>query len=182
MGRDKALLELEGSRLICRVAEAVAAAAGSVALIGDPEKYAGLGYRVLPDIFPGYGPLAGIHAALDASAADWNLIVACDMPEIEPGFLTELLETAERSGADCLLPAGEFGRPEPLCGVYTAGAADTIRRALESGVRKVLDGLAGLRVDIVPVGARGPFRNINTPGDWLNYTNSQVNKTPSEGN
>src|SRR5215471_2768618 len=98
MGRDKALLEIEGSRLICRVAEAVAGAAGSVTIVGDPEKYGSLGYPVCEDVFRGCGPLAGVHAALAASVADWNLLVACDMPDVEPGFLTELLEQAERSG------------------------------------------------------------------------------------
>ena len=180
MGRDKALLEIEGSRLICRVAEAVAVAAGSVTLVGDPEKYGALGYPVCADVFIGCGPLAGIHAALGASAADWNLLVACDMPDIEPNFLIALLEKAERSGADCVLPAGESSRPEPLCGVYHRRTLSAIQRALESGTRKVLDGLAGLRVEVVPVSGQGPFRNINTPGDWMEYTDSQVNKTPPD--
>src|SRR5262245_4257942 len=107
MGRDKALLDLDGSLLACRVAEVVAAAAGQVALIGDPAKYGELGYPVYPDVFPGCGPLAGVHAALSATAADWNLVVACDMPGVEPEFLAGLLEHAERTAADCVLPAGE---------------------------------------------------------------------------
>jgi molybdopterin-guanine dinucleotide biosynthesis protein A len=181
MGRDKALLEIEGARLVCRVAERVAAAAGSATLVGDPAKYGGLGYPVCPDIFTGCGPLAGVHAALAASAADWNLVVACDMPEVEAAFLTELLEQGERSGVDCILPAGASGRPEPLCGVYHRRALPAIRQALESGTRKVLDGLAGLRVEVVPVSGQGPFRNINTPGDWMEYTGSQADKTPRGG-
>jgi molybdopterin-guanine dinucleotide biosynthesis protein A len=178
MGRDKALLEVEGSLLICRVAEAVTAAAGAVALIGDPAKYSNLGYPVFPDTFRGCGPLAGIHAALAASSADWNLVVACDMPEVEAPFLGRLLDLAKQRGTDCLLPAGESGRPEPLCGVYHRRALPAIQRALESGIRKVLDGLAGLRVEVVPVGESEPFRNINTPRDWTEYTDSQKNKTP----
>jgi molybdopterin-guanine dinucleotide biosynthesis protein A len=177
MGRDKALLEVEGSLLVCRMAAAVAATAGSVTLIGDPAKYSHLGYPVCPDVYAGSGPLAGIHAALTASGADWNLVVACDMPDVEPAFLRRLLDLAEQSGADCLLPAGESGRPEPLCGVYHRRTRPAIQRALESGVRKVLDGLAGLRVEVVPVGESGPFRNINTPRDWTEYTDSQRNKT-----
>jgi molybdopterin-guanine dinucleotide biosynthesis protein A len=178
MGRDKALLAVEGSLLVCRVAVAVAASTGSVTLIGDPAKYGGLGYRVCPDMYPGCGPLAGIHAALTGSGMDWNLVVACDMPDVEPAFLRRLLDLAEQRSADCLLPAGESGRPEPLCGVYHRRARPAIQRALESGIRKVLDGLAGLRVEIVPVGESGPFRNINTPRDWTEYTDSQRNKTP----
>jgi molybdopterin-guanine dinucleotide biosynthesis protein A len=181
MGRDKALLDLDGAHLVSRVAERVAAAAGSVMLIGDPEKYGGMGFAVCADLYKGCGPLAGVHAALSTSAAEWNLIVACDMPEVRPGFLGELLQQAERMDADCLLPAGESGRPEPLCAVYNRRALPAIERALESGIRKVLDGLAGLRLEILPVRNAKLFRNLNTPGDWLEYTSSQRDKTRREG-
>jgi len=180
MGRDKALLEWQGARLIGRVAEAVAAAAGGVALIGDPARYGALGYPVFPDIFSGCGPLAGIHAALSATPADWNLVVACDMPDVEAGLLRELLERAEAGGQDCLLPAGESGRPEPLCAVYHRRALPAIQRALENGVRKVLDALAGLRMEVHRTEGPGPFRNINTPEEWMEYQRSQTSKTRNE--
>ena len=56
---------------------------------------------------------------------------------------------------------------KPELGVSKAWGAVTlevIQRALESGVRKVLDGLAGLRIEVLQVSGPGPFRNINTPG------------------
>src|SRR4051794_39992934 len=159
MGQDKALLRLDGTNLVLVVARAVAAAAGSVTFIGDPQKYGDLGHRISPDLFPGCGPLAGIHAALTVSPAEWNLVVACDMPDVYPEFLMQLLETAETSGADCVLPAGDSGRPEPLCAVYHRRGLEVIQRALESGVRKVLDGLAGLRMEVFQVSGPGPFRN-----------------------
>jgi molybdenum cofactor guanylyltransferase len=179
MGRDKALLDAGGVPLVRRVAEMVADAAGRVALVGDPARYAGLGYPVVADLFPGCGPLAGIQAALAATAADWNLILACDMPEARPGFLAWLLETAERRDCDCLLPTGPRG-VEPLCAVYHRRCEPTIRGALERGVRKVLDGLAGLRVETVPVEEARAFRNINTPEEWLEYR-AQTVKTPGDG-
>jgi molybdenum cofactor guanylyltransferase len=177
MGRDKALMEMEGIRLVSRAAKVVAAAAGTATVIGDREKYGGLGYPVKPDIFRGCGPLAGIHAALAISRADWNLVLACDMPEVESAFLDQLLERAEHAGNDCLLPAGESGRPEPLCGVYHRRILPAIQQALEGGVRKMMDGLVGLRVEVFPVTGPGPFRNINTPADWSEYTLAQTNKT-----
>jgi molybdopterin-guanine dinucleotide biosynthesis protein A len=178
MGRDKALLEWQGTTLIIRVAEAVKAAAGSVALIGDPAKYGGFGYSVYGDVFPGCGPLGGIRTALTVTRADWNLVVACDMPEVEPAFLRGLLDRAEAVGADCLLPAGESARPEPLCGVYHRRALVAIERALDAGVRKVLDGLAGVRLEVLRVGGGRQFRNINTPEEWTEYKYAQNTKTP----
>jgi molybdopterin-guanine dinucleotide biosynthesis protein A len=177
MGRDKALLECNGSRLIGRVAEVVAAAAGVVAIIGDPAKYGKFGYPVHPDVFVGCGPLAGIHAALKATSADWNLVVACDMPDVNAAFLRELLRRAEERAADCLVPAGASGRLEPLCAVYHRRALPTIERSLDNGIRKVVDGLAGLRIEVLRLDRAGPFRNVNTPEEWIEYTEAQNYKT-----
>src|SRR5205814_2477042 len=49
MGRDKALLPFQGSTLLEHIALHVAAAAGSVTLIGEPDKYRRLGFPVLTD-------------------------------------------------------------------------------------------------------------------------------------
>src|SRR5439155_2404727 len=118
MGQDKARLPLHGKTLVEHVAAAVAEAAGSVTLVGAPERYQSLGFPIVPDDRPGAGPLAGIHAALGASRADWNLIVACDMPVLSAPFLKSLLAAAESSGADCLIPSGPSGLPGPLCAVH----------------------------------------------------------------
>src|SRR5262252_2215251 len=109
MGRDKARLPFRGSELVSVVAAAVARAAGNVTLIGHSELPA------IPDRYPGEGPLGGILTALHHTSSDWNLIVACDMPEISGVFLSELLAQAMGSHADVLLPCGPDGLEQPLC-------------------------------------------------------------------
>ena len=151
------------------VAAIVAAAAGSATLIGDPQKYGCLGYPVLPDRRPGAGPAGGIESALSYSAADWNLILACDMPAISTGFLRGLLDAAERLNADALLPAGLDGRLEPLSAVYHRRCLEALRQALEEGVRKVTDALAGLEVARLAVDDAACFENLNTPEEWARY-------------
>ncbi len=102
MGRDKALLRYGSATLIQHVAERVATAVGSATLVGSPARYARLGYPVVPDNFLDGGPLAGIQAALAASAADWNLVVACDMPGVTVEFLEGLLAVGLKRRS-CLL-------------------------------------------------------------------------------
>jgi molybdopterin-guanine dinucleotide biosynthesis protein A len=166
MGRDKALLPYRGVTLVQHVAVCVEAAAGSVALVGPPEAYGALGYPVIPDVYPGQGPLSGIHAALGSSRAEWSLIVACDMPSVTPEFLRSLLEAAEQEGGDCLLPCSPSGRPEPLCAVYRRSALPVLAEALHRNVRKVTAALEGLRVIGWPVAAAAWFENVNTPREW----------------
>ena len=170
MGRDKARLPFQGKTLVEHVACAVAEAAGSVTLVGAPERYETLGFPMLADRRAGAGPLAGIHTALAASTAAWNLIVACDMPGISAPFLRSLLAAAQSSDADCLLPAGPSGLPEPLCAVYHSRCLQVIGAALDRNVRKITDGLAGLRIVNLSVAESGWFRNVNTPEEWTQYT------------
>ena len=169
MGRDKALLPFRGGALAGHVAATVAAAAGSCTLIGDPEKYGHLGYPVLPDRTQGAGPVGGIESALSYTAAEWNLVLACDMPALSAEVLRGLLDAAERAGADVLLPAGPSGHPEPLSAVYHRRCRATLRRALEGGIRKVTDALAGLQVARWTVDDAACFENLNTPEDWACY-------------
>lgn len=169
MGRDKALLPFAGGVLVEHVAAAVAAAAGTATLIGDPESYGHLGFPVLADGRPGEGPAGGIETALRHTRADWNLVLACDMPRVSAEFLRHLLEAAELSGADALAPAGPSGRPEPLSAVYHRRCAAALSRALDAGVRKVTGAIAGLDVRIWPVQNAAWFENLNTPEEWASY-------------
>jgi molybdopterin-guanine dinucleotide biosynthesis protein A len=163
MGRDKARLPFRGSDLVSVVAGAVEQATGNVSLIGHAELPA------IPDRYPGEGPLGGILTALHHTSSDWNLIVACDMPEVCPGFLTVLLARAEGSEADVLLPHGPDRLPQPLCAVYHRRALPTLEEHFSRGVRKVTAALEGLAVERLFVAELSVFQNVNTPEDWAAY-------------
>jgi molybdenum cofactor guanylyltransferase len=171
MGRDKANLPFHGKTLLEHVAAAVAEAAGSVTLVAPPARYQNLGYPVISDARPGCGPLEGIHTALGASPAAWNLIAACDLPVISTRFLKLIMAAADACGADCLIPAGPSGRLEPLCAAYHSRCRAAIGEALERNIRKVTDSLAGLRMATWSVPESSWFQNVNTPQDWTPYLN-----------
>jgi len=169
MGSDKALLRYRGTTLLETVAEVVSQAAGRPLLVGNRDRYNGLGYEVIPDLHPGEGPLGGVLTALHNSSAQWNLIVACDMPGLTGEFLARLMEAAERSGGDVLAPVGPGGNIEPLCAVYRQSARPGLERAFGRGVRQMRAALEEVRTvtHFVPELAR--FQNVNTPGDWARY-------------
>jgi molybdenum cofactor guanylyltransferase len=178
MGADKALLEIGNRPLASRVAAEIGKVCGSVTLVGDPQRYGGLGLPVVPDRFPGQGPLAGIEAALGATTAEWNLIVACDMPALDVSILDALFETAQSGGADCAAPKYNDGRIEPLCTVFHARCHAAILAALEAGVRKVTEAIASpslkaqLKIRYVRVASPDSFANLNTPEDLERYRNA----------
>ena len=169
MGCDKALLPFRGGALVESVARAVRAAAGSAILVGHPRLYQHLGYPAIPDLYPGAGPLGGILTALRHTSADWNLVAACDMPDLSAEFLRRLIDARADDDASALVPMGPSGRPEPLCAVYGRGSLPVLERALERGVRSVRAALEDLRATLVWVPELTPFHNVNTPEDWADY-------------
>jgi len=178
MGVDKGLLEIAGEPMIVRAARLVESVVGARAVVvGTPEKYRGLGLRAIADDWPGCGPLGGIATALRASDADWNLIVACDLPYLTREWLEFLLARARDSAADAVVPmnltAEKKRGAEPLCAAYHKRGEAALRRALERGVRKVTDGLAELRFEVIePAEWKGfdsdglLFKNVNTPAEY----------------
>jgi molybdenum cofactor guanylyltransferase len=172
MGVDKGLLEMDGVPLIVRTAALVDAVAGAATVVGQPEKYQPLGLRAIADDWPGCGPLGGIATALRASDAEWNLVVACDLPYLTQEWLEFLAQRARASAADAVVPVNERGA-EPLCALYHSRCEPAIRGALEKGTRKVTEGLARLRVKYLEPAEWKCFdsdgllfKNMNTPADY----------------
>ena len=159
MGRDKAMLPFRGVTLAEWIAHQVEEAAGSATLVGN----APLG---IADRFPGEGPVGGILTALAHTDADWNLIVACDMPQAEARFLRRLLDSARERDADALVPRGPSGMLEPLCAVYHRRVRGAVEARFAEGERKVTACLTGLGVVELEVAEVAQFQNVNTPEDW----------------
>jgi len=165
MGRDKALLPIEGSVLVERTAQRVRAAAGCVTLIGAPERYAHLGLPVAADLIEDCGPIGGLYTALKIGRADWNLLVACDMPGLTAEFLRELLDAARQSGSACLVPQTDSGL-HPLCAVYHRRAEGAVASAIEHKRFKMHDLIKVLEAESLPVAETTQLQNVNTPVEW----------------
>ncbi|MBV8843822.1 MAG: molybdenum cofactor guanylyltransferase [Bryobacterales bacterium] len=162
MGRDKALLAAGPRTLVEQTADYVKKAAGNATLIGSPERYAFLGLPVIADRVEGHGPLGGLYTALRDTTADWNLIVACDMPGITPDFLRTLFEAAEKSGKECLVPVVAGGL-EPLCAIYHARVLSAAESAVKAKRLKMQDFVRGLDAVLWPIEDAHLVRNLNTP-------------------
>jgi molybdenum cofactor guanylyltransferase len=166
MGADKALLGTRGDTLLDRAARTVREVVGTVTIIGEPARYAHLGYSVIPDWRPGLGPLGGIVTGIMHSNCPWNLFVACDMPRIEGALLEQLLARAqaapEGDGAVAVSAAGV----EPLVAVYHRRALPVLADALNRNILKMRTVVESLQVTLVVVPDHDKFRNINTPEDW----------------
>jgi molybdopterin-guanine dinucleotide biosynthesis protein A len=176
-GRDKALVEVGGMPMIARMIELLESVTTQVKIVAVPSKYAAFGAEIVEDRWPGEGPLGGIITALEDAAkspADcgWNLIVSCDMPFLTREWLAFLGERAAKSKAQVVFPHSASG-PEPLCASWQTGAAAELRSGFERGVRKVTEGIALLRAEVLDEAdwkrfdiAGRLFWNMNTASDY----------------
>lgn len=173
MGRDKALLELEGRPLVLRTADLLRPLVADVVLVGAPERYRHLGLPVLADCLAERGPLAGIVTALAATQLDWNLIVACDLPHLETRFLEFLLQQAcaGDTEVDAVVPrTGALW--QPLCAAYHRRCREAFEEVLRAGESKITAALDRVRVRAIPSAELERFafdarifKNMNTPAE-----------------
>jgi molybdopterin-guanine dinucleotide biosynthesis protein A len=176
-GRDKALVEVGRMPMIARMSELLRSVTGQMKVVAAPGKYEAFGVEIVEDRWPGEGPLGGIITALEDAARsavrpEWNLILSCDMPFLTQEWLAFLGERTARSEAQVVFPQSASG-PEPLCACWQTDAAAKLRSGFERGVRKVMDGIALLRAEVLDEtdwkrfdGAGRLFSNMNTAADY----------------
>jgi molybdopterin-guanine dinucleotide biosynthesis protein A len=186
MGRDKAVLQLDGRTLLEHALGTVKQVCGKALILGSRELYGQYDTEVVEDIYPGCGPLSGIHAALTHTRAEFNLMIAVDTPFLSADFLRFMLERAVESRATVTTPE-IAGYRQPLCSVYSREFLPIAEKALkpQRTRRNTKDeGQAKSRdYKIVPLFPEGRtlviteeemrrfaftpemFENLNTPGD-----------------
>lgn len=178
MGADKALVSLDGRRLVDRVLDRLAPQVSHLAISanGDPGRFALPGVPVLQDTIPGgLGPLAGVLAGLEwaigVPGVTSLVTVATDTPFPPPDLVERL--AAARGGPSSLVVAGSGGRIHPVDALWPLSAAPALRRFLESGdtykAMRFIEEIGYKAVSFGPVelpgGAVDAFFNINTPDD-----------------
>lgn len=117
MKTNKAFVQLKGKPLVVRIGEVLSRLFEEVIVVAnDPKPYEGTGYRVVPDIFGGKGPLAGVHSGLVNASHDRCFVAACDMPFISEELVRYMSGRCE--SYDVVVPEVS-GRYQPIHAVYS---------------------------------------------------------------
>ncbi len=181
MGSDKALLRLaSGETLVEHSLALLATVTPEVRLLGSRERYAALAWAgpIIEDIYPGRGPLGGIHAGLKSSQTELNLVLAVDMPRMTSVCLRYLIDRATKSKALVVVPDIN-GTQQPLCAVYRRKFHEIAEKSLLAGnyrVNGVFEPQSTLviRADELVAAGFGPelFDNLNTSDEWTRFSES----------
>lgn len=171
MGTNKALLPIGGQQNIVRIIEELSHGFAPPTLVtNQPEEYAALGLAMVRDLYPGKGPLAGLHAGLLASPFEENLLVACDMP-FASSRLGQFL-WCHMEGYDAVVPYLR-GKQHPLFAVYRKSTLSIIEECLQQDKLRMVDFLKQIRVkeihaEHIPLemDLEKAFFNMNRPSDY----------------
>jgi len=157
MGRDKAMLDWRGQRLLDHMTQLLSTVADPVQIIGR---------GALPDRIPNCGPLGEILTALEVSQTPKTLIVAIDLPLLTPAFL-QMFRSQWLHSTRCLL-ACRIGADYPLClGVDRALAPEVAGRlALREWIADSDTQLLNEKALAAEGFSERLFANANTPEEW----------------
>ena len=165
-GVDKGLQLLRGKPMIEHVLERLRPQVGEIVINANQnlDRYKSFRHRVVSDAIGGFaGPLAGLHAGLQAITSELAVTVPCDSPFLPADLVARL---HDRLGAHDLAVAKTGEQAHPVFALVRRSVAGNLETFLASGGRKIDAWYATLRVAAVQFDdCEDAFRNINTPDE-----------------
>jgi len=133
--KDKAILKLNGKRLIDIVISKLKRIVGdNIIIVGPPEKYPSY-KKVVPDLFNQKGLLVGLYSGLKSSASRYNLVVGCDMPFLKLELLQYMRDKIDSN--DIIIPRYAKSYVEPLCAIYSKDCLEVMKRNIKAGILSI---------------------------------------------
>ncbi len=170
-GRNKALLEIGGQRILDRLCEVFSDLFEEIILVSNaPLSCAHQDMLIVTDLFSVRSSLTGIHTGLFSATRDHVFFTACDAPFLKKELVQTVLDHRD-DRFDVTVPETAAGF-EPLCAVYSRNCLDAVSRHLSRGEYKIRLLFRKLRVRTVEekvLREKDPdllsFFNVNTPED-----------------
>jgi molybdopterin-guanine dinucleotide biosynthesis protein A len=178
-GSNKALALVDGKPMIaCAIDILEDIFSEHLLVTNSPEEYSFTGWDTTPDIYPGAGPLAGIHAALAKVKSQKIFVVGCDMPFLNPEVICFICD--KYNGDDIIIPETEHGL-EPLHGLYHKNCLEPISSNLQAQQRRLHFFFKEMQTTIIPWQemrkldpGQTSFRNINFQHDLTSQAPQEV--------
>jgi molybdopterin-guanine dinucleotide biosynthesis protein A len=178
MGQNKALLSLPTNQAVTFVehlASLLVECCVETFIVARDQAsasaYAYRGVHVVFDKTPGIGPLMGLYSGLSAMNTERALVLAVDLPLVQPALLTFLL--SQPVGAGTLLVPVVHGVPQVMLAIYPRTVLPIMKEQLLKGRRdlRCLLELAPVQfIEEIQLCQIDPqlrsFVNINTPEEF----------------
>jgi molybdopterin-guanine dinucleotide biosynthesis protein A len=170
MGTDKSMLSIKGQSIIESICRQLRDCFDEILIsTNQVDKFAFLGFKIVPDKVPEQGPLMGIASALEVSTNEYNFVVACDIPKINLNYVNRMLTEAIESQADIVIPVTGKRKYEPLFAIYRKRIIEAIHKTLLSGKHKIIDVFPLCSVKHFEMNDTDWLINLNTMAEYKEY-------------
>lgn len=170
MGTDKSMLSLGGVPTIEHICVNLKVVVDELVVITHkPDQYKFLSTPAYQDLYPGKGPLAGLHAAMYHRPADAYVLAACDMPFFNKEICKFLIE--QLPGNEAILPIFD-GKRQPLASIVGKEAFPIVEEMLDKDIRKIgllFEQIKTKKQDSFPFPEEDLFKhffNMNYPDEY----------------
>ena len=167
-GKDKGLVELNGTPLIEHVLSVMSPQVGQLVINANRniEEYQRYGFPVVSDTMVDYqGPLAGFASTMAATETEYIVTIPCDSPLLPDDLVQRLVQALNREDAE-LAVAHDGHRLQPVFALIQVSLLPGLLQFLQRGDRKIdlwyaQHKMAKADFSDIPE----TFLNINTPAD-----------------
>lgn len=130
MNSNKALLKLDGLTLVEHIHAMMKSVFEKVVIsTNNPEEYNFIDAEKITDLYPGFGPLAGIHSAVSKLNALKIFIVSTDLIFLQPSVIRFLIDY--KTDEPIVVPKAN-GKVHFMCGLYDSGIKNTLGPVLNN--------------------------------------------------
>lgn len=179
MGRDKLRLQFGGDTLLRAAVNRFSQCFDKVYVsVGDAEKYPEVEAERVVDVYPGCGPISGLHAALRKTKDEGVFMAAADLPFSSPEAALKIMELCGDASAAMLVD--DMGRFEPTFGYYKKELLPEAERLIKDGRYKLMllfDNFELRKISRDELGELWSERlldNINYPEDYERILREEI--------
>ncbi len=167
-GKNKALVEVEGTRLVERVISVMQPLFEDLIIITNtPREYDYLQLPMHEDVIKGLGPLGGVYTGLETISTESGFFVACDMPFLQSALIRHMVEI--KDDFDAVVPKVDW-KIEPLHAIYTKNCLPAIKKLINAQGYQIIKFFDNIRVRYVKEkeirsfdSKLKSFLNVNSP-------------------
>lgn len=173
-GKLKTRIIIDGTTVFERITGVIDDIFDEIIIVtNNPEEFSSHSqYRITKDIYPGLGPIAGIHSGLSSCSGDAVFVFAGDMPFLDKKLISDMISDFEGSSSEIIVP--QIGTNiEPLHAIYRKDLVNDLEKFIVKGKsRAIRDFIFEKNYSLFSVedtpGNRKAFTNINSPQDLKN--------------
>jgi molybdopterin-guanine dinucleotide biosynthesis protein A len=171
-GTNKALVEVDGIRLIERVIRVIQPLFEKLMIITNtPREYDYLRIPMHEDIIKGLGPLGGVYTGLNIMSTESGFFVACDMPFLQGDLIRHMVEI--KADFDAVVPKVDW-KIEPLHAIYTRNCLPAVKKLIDANGYQIIRFFDNVRVRYVKEeeirsfdSELKSFLNVNSPEELI---------------